>query len=148
MDAEFEKITRITAAKREERMRARAEELRRDPKRSKYADEVKRRVFLTDAQIDYLEDSTARHSCRHLQDVEGLMRSSGVSIMPFSGVALMAECVLDEAALRQIITLDECVNYAEYVDHRDADAWLQCTECRSNINVRHPMLGGSKFPAS
>ncbi len=102
----------------------------------------------TPAQQAYLENLSARASCRHLQVVEGLIRQRNILIYPIHGSALRADCQLDEGALRSIVSLDACVGYSEWMDDRDRDGALSCTACQSSITVRHPSMGGAVFPVA
>lgn len=100
----------------------------------------------TPAQQAYLDNPSARASCRHLQVVEGLIRQRNILIYPIHGSALRADCRLDEGALRSAVSLDGCVGYSEWMDERDRDGTLSCSACKSSITVRHPSIGGTIFP--
>lgn len=101
----------------------------------------------TPAQQAYRDNPSARASCRHLQVVEGLMRERGISMYPIHGSALRADCQIDQAALRRLVSLDDCVRYSEWMDERDRDGTLSCAKCQSSITARHPSMGGPVFPA-
>ena len=138
------------ARRREEKLHRRIEELSRDPRRAKYVADLKLGIFLTDPQIDYLEDPTARVGCPHLRAVEGLMRDHGIRLTPLSAQALTADTRVDEAGLCKVVAISPTVKYYEYFDDREADpqAGLRCGDCPYTIYVRHPMLGGGMFPVS
>lgn len=101
----------------------------------------------TPRQQAYMANPFAREACRHLQAIEGMMRSREIQMYPYYQSALRADCRIDEGTLRQTLTLDACVSYSEYEDDRDRTASLICSECKYSIAVRHPSLGGTWFPA-
>lgn len=102
----------------------------------------------TPEQQAYLANPSARAACRHLQAIEGLMRSQGIHAYPGYTSMLWADCRINEETLRLTLTLDACVSYSEYEDDRDRTASLNCSECKYSIAVRHPSLGGTWFPAN
>jgi hypothetical protein len=132
----------------EARLLRRRKQLGSDPSLQKYVEDLDRGVILTDEQIAYMENPSARASCPDLRPIEGLLKQARVKMYPFTGAnSLTADCRLDEGALRKLVDFGQ-VKYSEYFDEREGyQAYLNCEKCRYTIWVRHAELGGPVFPA-
>lgn len=133
------------------RLQKRIAELRADPLLHKYIPRLEKGELLTDDQIAYLEDTSLRATCEHLQPIEGAMRDRGV-VTERLGWATMApsiraNCVVDWDSVVACLSPDEAIRYIENFDPRDGpDANLYCETCGCHIWTVYPDEAGAEVP--
>jgi hypothetical protein len=142
-------------AERAAEHKARLARLAADPVRAKYVEWMERGDYWSDEQIAYDLHRETTVTCQHLAPVEGAMREAGLMVKWQQPGFVDADCLIDEAVLKQTMPLAESVSYREIESggraYEDPPfGMLQCAACNSSIRVRSKQdsqPGARVFPA-
>jgi len=96
-----------------------------------------------DLRITYASNPNMNITCQHLQPFERAIRAAGIAVVPGGKSIVAANCRVHRRGLEGPFKLPESVVYREYfVPERYKEefpvARLECTPCRSWINLLHP----------
>jgi hypothetical protein len=134
-----------------EQLRQRLNEMALDPVRSRYVERIRSGEHWPDEHILFNEQKIASGVCSHLLPVEQLMRSRGVEVRPGIPLQIQANCLVNESALRALLTLSDSVSYSEphfpersMLDPRSA--MFFCSVCTSTIWCVHTDVAKASTP--
>ncbi|MGV3710526.1 MAG: hypothetical protein ACO1Q7_16975 [Gemmatimonas sp.] len=140
----------LSGERRDERIRKRVQLERRerlvamaqDPVRSKYVKRICDGEHWPDDHIFFNEQRVASGVCAHLLPVEQLMRDRGIDVRPGIPLQIQADCLVNEDAVRALLTMPESVSYSEphFPERSMSDprsAMFFCATCTSTIWCVH-----------
>lgn len=134
-----------------EQLRQRLDKMTRDPVRSKYVDRIRSGEHWPEEHILFNERERASGVCVHLLPVEQLMRDCGIDVRPGIPLQIEANCLVNEGAVRDILTLPDSVSYSEphfpeRSMHDPRSAMFFCSACASTIWCVHSDVAKSNTP--